>query len=161
MSYIKCYWGQFVILDMEYMAYFSNYKKNDKEPIYNNLKKTKSFKDLIHLNTEYDSQMNTLRAIYETQFEFDEDIYNATSNNTENNNRENNNRENNNRENNNRENNNRENNNRENNNRENNNSENDNSENDNSENDNISIYSKIFGSIILCITVISVYIIII
>ena len=121
-----CYWGQFVILDMEYMSYFSNYKKNDKEFIYSNLKKTKSFKDLILLNSEDVNRrsLNTLQVIYETQFEFDEDIYNVTSNNIENDNNDN---------------------------------------NDNNENKygNISICSKILGSILLCITAFSIYIIII
>lgn len=75
-------WGQFVILDQEYLTYFSNYKYNKiykYNSIQNNLDRSVFTKSECALSrrsfkptTSY-KDLNMLQIIYETQFEFDED----------------------------------------------------------------------------------------
>ena len=85
MGYIKCYlerlnsvddnrrsWGQFVILDLDYITYFSNYKYNNKQnhsTIEFQIDKYNSMKNKLKPTTSY-KELNTLQIIYETQFDF-------------------------------------------------------------------------------------------
>ena len=82
MSYIKCYWGQFVILDLDYITYFSNYKNNNnnQNSSTNDFKidKYNSMKNKLKPTTSY-KELNTLQIIYETQFEFDEEMSNPNT----------------------------------------------------------------------------------
>ena len=82
MSYIKCYWGQFVILDLDYITYFSNYKYNNNNQNPSNsdfqIDKYNSMKNKLKPTTSY-KELNTLQIIYETQFEFDEEMSNPNT----------------------------------------------------------------------------------
>ena len=72
MSYTKCYWGQFVILDLDYITYFSNYKyNNNQKPSTSEFQidKYNSMKNKLKPTTSY-KELNTLQIIYETQFDF-------------------------------------------------------------------------------------------
>ena len=79
MSYIKCYWGQFVILDLDYITYFSNYKYNNNNQNHSThefqIDKYNYMKNKLRQATCYE-RVNTLNMIYETKFEFDEEISN-------------------------------------------------------------------------------------
>ena len=81
MSYAKCYWGQFVILDLDYITYFSNsfdYVYGVPSPTastrstsdYNDyrIEKYNSMKNKLKPTTSY-KELNTLQIIYETQFD--------------------------------------------------------------------------------------------
>lgn len=91
MSYIKCYWGQFVILDLDYITYFSNsfdYVYGVPSPTasthstsdYNDYRidKYNSMKNKLKPTTSY-KELNTLQIIYETQFDFDEEMSNPNT----------------------------------------------------------------------------------
>jgi hypothetical protein len=82
MSYIKCYWGQFVILDLDYITYFSNYKYNNNNQNPSNsdfqIDKYNYMKHKLKPTTSY-KELNTLQIIYETQFEFDEEMSNPNT----------------------------------------------------------------------------------
>ena len=88
MSYTKCYWGQFIILDLDYITYFSNsfdYVYGVPSPTastrstsdYNDyrIEKYNSMKNKLKPTTSY-KELNTLQIIYETQFDFDEEMSN-------------------------------------------------------------------------------------
>ena len=84
MSYIKCYWGQFVILDLDYITYFSNYKnnKNNNQNPSNSdfqIDKYNYMKHKLKPTTSY-KELNILQIIYETQFEFDEEMSKSNPN---------------------------------------------------------------------------------
>jgi len=94
-----CFWGQFVILDNDYITYFSNYKYNQTykyrgcvsservftDPGYGTLAKYSNSiqHHIIKPNRSY-KDLNMLQIIYETQFDFDEDINNNNNNNNNN-----------------------------------------------------------------------------
>jgi len=83
MSYTKCYWGQFVILDLDYITYFSNYKynnNNNQNPSNSDfqINKYNYMKNKLKPTTSY-KELNTLQIIYETQFDFDEEISNPNT----------------------------------------------------------------------------------
>ena len=118
MSYAKCYWGQFVILDLDYITYFSNsfdyvygvpsenfgyrlhfppnYKYNNNNnqtpstpstvvsgvpSLQTNdfqIDKYNSMKNKLKSTTSY-NELNTLQIIYETQFDFDEEMSNPNT----------------------------------------------------------------------------------
>ena len=82
MSYTKCYWGQFVILDLDYITYFSNYKYNNNKQNPSNsdfqIDKYNYMKNKLKPTTSY-KELNTLQIIYETQFEFDEEMINPNT----------------------------------------------------------------------------------
>ena len=82
MSYIKCYWGQFVILDLDYITYISNYKYNNNKQNPSNsdfqIDKYNYMKNKLKPTTSY-KELNTLQIIYETQFEFDEEMSNPNT----------------------------------------------------------------------------------
>ena len=82
MSYTKCYWGQFVILDLDYITYFSNYKYNNNKQNPSNsdfqIDKYSYMKNKLKPTTSY-KELNTLQIIYETQFEFDEEMSNPNT----------------------------------------------------------------------------------
>jgi len=82
MSYTKCYWGQFIILDLDYITYFSyknnnNNNNNNQNPSTGELQidKYNSMKNKLKPTTSY-KDLNTLQLIYETQFDFDEEMSN-------------------------------------------------------------------------------------
>ena len=91
MSYTKCYWGQFIILDLDYITYFSNsfdYVYGVPSPTastrstsdYNDyrIEKYNSMKNKLKPTTSY-KELNTLQIIYETQFDFDEEMSNPNT----------------------------------------------------------------------------------
>ena len=96
MSYIKYYlerlnsvddnrrsWGQFVILDLDYITYFSNYKynnNNNPNPSTSEFQidKYNFMKNKLKPTTSY-KELNTLQIIYESQFDFDEEMSNPNT----------------------------------------------------------------------------------
>ena len=81
MSYTKCYWGQFIILDLDYITYFSNYKNNNNQNPSTNefqIDKYNYMKNKLKPTTSY-KELNTLQIIYETQFDFDEEMSNPNT----------------------------------------------------------------------------------